>query len=214
MGGEMKHIETAGARSENDGEASSRDLVERCRRRDERAFGELYERYADRIHRHLLVLLGRPSDADDALQVVFMKAFRSIDTFEGRSTLSTWMHGIAVHVALTQLRMRKRRESAMHAFAAEKHGAGSGAAHGDAEVRVVLAQRVERLHRHLEKVSPKRRVPFLLYYVEQLELSEVAAQIGTSEPTAWARIKRTRARVLRAIEREDLGERRREGETP
>ena len=70
------------------------------------------------------------------------------------------------------------------------------------EAAAVSQEQLARLHRLLANVDESKRVAFLLYYVEQLELSELGERLGVSPGTAWARVKRARAQVLREMERE------------
>lgn len=185
-------------------------LVSRCRRGDEHAFEELYRLYAARIYRHLRALLGPVPEVDDALQLVFLEAFRNIERFEGRSQFSTWLHGIAVRVVFNQARARRRRNKAMSALTDESET--TAPSRSPTPERVVDArQQTSRLYRHLEAVDEEKRAAFVLFYVEQLELSEVATQLGISADAAGARIKRGRAQLLRALEREQLATARRIG---
>ena len=137
-------------------------------------------------------------DLEDALQQVFMKAFRSIGTFRGDAAISSWLHGIAVNVALTLMRTRRRRVHAMGALA-EEVGNAPVASSSTPEKQMALQQSAAQLYRHLDGVSAEKRIAFLLYYVEQLDLGEVADRVGVAPPTAWARIKRTRQSLLAAM---------------
>ncbi len=74
---------------------------------DRAEFARLVEAYSDRIYRLALKILNDPQDAEDVLQETFIKALRSLPTFEGRSSLSTWLYRIAVNEALMLVRKRK-----------------------------------------------------------------------------------------------------------
>jgi RNA polymerase sigma-70 factor (ECF subfamily) len=187
------------------GGGSEDDLVAGCKRGDERAFEELYRRFAPAIYRHLQVLLGGRGEPEDALQQVFEQAFRSIHRFAGRSSFSTWLHGIALRVALNVRRSWGRRDNAMSAFAKEEPGSPP-----PLDQAVSARQELERLEAHLSGLSEKRRVAFLLYYVEQLELGELARRLGVSPATAWARVVRARDEILARV----AGEPHAAGKTP
>ncbi|HUH02698.1 MAG TPA: sigma-70 family RNA polymerase sigma factor [Kofleriaceae bacterium] len=84
-------------------------LVDRAKRGDRRAFGELVRRYRPRILALTLHLTGSESDAEDVTQEVFIKAYRALDSFEGRSQFFTWVYRMAVNRSLNARRDKKRR---------------------------------------------------------------------------------------------------------
>ena len=84
-------------------------LVRLARAGDERAFELLVRRYRTKIHALSLHLTGRASDAEDVTQEVFLRAYRKLDQFEGRSEFYTWLYRITVHRAIALRRQRGRR---------------------------------------------------------------------------------------------------------
>lgn len=74
---------------------------------DRKEFARLVENFSDSIYRVAIRMLNNPSDAEDVLQETFIKVLKSIDKFEGRSSLSTWIYRIAVNEALMTLRKQK-----------------------------------------------------------------------------------------------------------
>ena len=86
-------------------------LVAAAKAGDQRAFEELYRRYQPRIYALALHLTGRPSDADDITQDAFLKAYKHLPNFEGRSEFFTWLYRIALHRALNIQRDRGRRKT-------------------------------------------------------------------------------------------------------
>ena len=74
---------------------------------DRQAFARLVDETSTQIYRTARQILGDEQDAEDVLQETYMKAFKALPTFEGRSSLSTWLHRIAVNEALMLIRKRK-----------------------------------------------------------------------------------------------------------
>lgn len=82
-----------------------KSLVEALHRGEKRACDDLVERYRDRIYSVALRLTGNPTEAEEILQETLISACRGAEAFEGRSSLTTWLHRIAVNNNL----MRQRR---------------------------------------------------------------------------------------------------------
>ena len=73
---------------------------------DRAEFARMVDAYSNRIYLLALKILNDAQDAEDVLQETFLKAFRSISDFEGRSSISTWIYRIATNEALMLLRKR------------------------------------------------------------------------------------------------------------
>jgi RNA polymerase sigma-70 factor (ECF subfamily) len=94
--------------AEREGLAASL-LVARAKAGDAEAFAELVRRYRKRIFALALHLTKSSSEADDIAQEVFLKAYRALDQFEGRSEFFTWVYRMAVNRSLNARRDRERR---------------------------------------------------------------------------------------------------------
>jgi hypothetical protein len=84
-------------------------LIERLRAGDNAAYEELINLTGGRLLAVARRMLGREEDAQDAVQDVFLSAFKSLDRFDGRSLLTTSLHRICVNACLMKLRSRRRR---------------------------------------------------------------------------------------------------------
>src|SRR5258705_12038478 len=82
--------------------------LDRARNGDREAFGRLVRRHQRRVYAAALHILGNHSDADDATQEAFVRAYRGLSTFDGRSDFFTWLYRITVNTALNTLRGGKR----------------------------------------------------------------------------------------------------------
>ncbi len=91
--------------------AEERDLVRRTLNGDAGAFNSLYKRHHARI---LATLIGRTRnrhDAEDLMQVTFLRAYRGLSGFRGEATFSTWLMQIALNVCTTHMRSKQARRS-------------------------------------------------------------------------------------------------------
>jgi len=85
------------------------DLTSRARTGDQEAFGQLVDPYRHELQVHCYRILGSAQDAEDALQETLLTAWRSLDGFEGRSSLRNWLYRIATSRCLNLLRADSRR---------------------------------------------------------------------------------------------------------
>src|SRR5215218_7347856 len=93
--------------------------LDRARSGDREAFGRLVRKHHRRVYAAALHILGNHSDADDASQEAFVRAFRGLSTFDGRADFFTWLYRITVNTALNALRADKRG-TALHQRSGEQ----------------------------------------------------------------------------------------------
>ena len=151
-------------------------LAGRIRRGDQNAFAELHRLYHRRVLAFAQKRLGDAAEAEDVAQDVFLALFRSIDRYEGRSSLLTWIFGIAHHEVCNRFR---RRSVETTAFGDEAHAIAAPTPSAD---EVVDAARVlRRCEETLERtVSPAQRKIFALRYGEARSVESIAHETGRS----------------------------------
>ncbi len=175
------------------------EWVERARRGDEGAFRRLYERHVDRIYRLMYRMAGEEQLAMDFTQEAFVRAYRKLDQFRGESAFSTWLHRLAVSVALNELRRADRHRSRERALdVVEEVVPAPGGPALDPGVR-------ERLEEAVDGLPDIYRVVFLMHDLEGYGHAEIAQTLGVAVGTSKARLFRARARL-----RELLGDEMRE----
>lgn len=170
-------------------DAFDRELVAALRRREPAAFAAAFDRYADRIFRLALGLLGDELEADGIVQETFVRLFQKLDSFEGRSSLGTWLYRVAYNLSLDHLRKRRpdltiddeEDQVAVVATTVADWGRLPEEALSNEEVREALDQAIAALPEHY-------RVVFILREIEGLpSLSPLqfldASQIVRTEST-------------------------------
>ena len=99
------------------------ELVVNAQAGDESAYAQLVESYRGELHAHCYRMLGSVHDAEDALQETFLRAWRAIGKFEGRSSLRSWLYRIATNTSLNQIEKRPKRVLPVdYGPAADPHG--------------------------------------------------------------------------------------------
>lgn len=147
-----------------------------------------HARYVFRCLRHLGVA---DADVDDVCQEVFLTAHRKLPTFEGRSSVRTWLYGIALRVASDYRRSAYvRRERAV----AEPELGGEPAK--DAGPSVEARQALSAL---LATLDPDRRDVVVLYEIEGFTMKEVAELVGCPLQTAYSRLYSARAELAQSV---------------
>jgi RNA polymerase sigma-70 factor (ECF subfamily) len=164
--------------------APSGDLLRRAQSGDHAAFTSLIRGCDERMRRLAHRVLGDPTSADDALQDAYVKAYRNLATFDGRSTFSTWLYTIVYRTCLDQIRSRNRRAEVDLSTVGEQPGAGSdhAARHADADA----------LTQALHDLPPDQIAAVVLVEVDGCTYEEAAKILGVAEGTVSSRVTRAR----------------------
>ena len=167
---------------------------------------------------HCYRMLGSPFDADDAVQETMIRAWRSLDQFDGRASLKTWLYRIATNVCLDELKDRGRRARPM-----EEGSPSSGAppiesltqrpsaywlepildtralpAEADPSERAILRQSIRLAFvAALQNLAPKQRAVLLLMEVLGWSAAEVAETLETSVASVNSALQRARATLAK-----------------
>lgn len=170
--------------------------IARARAGDLGAFEGLYRDHVGRVYALCLRMLADPVRAEEATQEIFVRAWRRLDTFEGRSALSTWLHRLAVNVVLDEERARKRRAS-------EPGLAGDEGAELPEGLSVASPHPGERidLERAIARLPRGARMAFVLHDVEGYKHREIAQMMGLAEGTCKAQLHRARTLLREELER-------------
>lgn len=175
------------------------DLVRLCQEGRPDAFEVLVNRYRSRVYAVIVNLTGNEADAWDLSQEVFVKAWRGLARFEGRSQFYTWIYRIAHHATYDWLRKRK-----IVAGVEFEEGVGQRPAVGAVTVPQAALGPDERLGNKevggriaaaLQELSVEHRAVVLLKEVEGLSYQEIAEALGCSVGTVMSRLFYARKRL-------------------
>jgi len=98
------------SRAATTGELSENEAVRLAQKGDSEGFERLYQLHSRRVHGLCLRMVKNEAEAEDLTQEAFMRVFRKIHTFQGKSAFSTWLHRVSVNTVLMSLRKKKRVE--------------------------------------------------------------------------------------------------------
>ncbi len=163
------------------------DLLRRWRRGDERAFADIFKSYRGLVYGVLHHLLPADPELEDVVQSAFLEVFRSLDSFEGRSKLSSWIARIALHVGYHHLRRRRTRPGD---YSAEPTipDRPDGRPDADPEIVARRAEAVRRIRAILATLPEKKRTVFILNDLQGMPQEEVAEVVNTSVATVRTRL--------------------------
>jgi RNA polymerase sigma factor (sigma-70 family) len=167
-------------------------IVKQVQAGDVAAFDKLILKYRERLFGVIYNLTSNREDTADLTQDAFIKAFQSINRFQGNCSFFTWLYKIAVNTTLSHLRKNKMRNF----FSLEKIQEEGASAqileqltdkHG-ADRDTYLKELQEKLNEALQKLSIPHRTVITLFEIDDLSHSEIAEVMGCSEGTVRSRL--------------------------
>jgi len=166
---------------------------------DKAEFARLVEAYSAVIYRLALKMLENSQDAEDILQETFIKAYRALPGFDGRSSLSTWLYRIATNEALMLLRRRKQVEVSIDEPVDNAEQDGEPLQIVDwccmPEEELMSSEARKYLDEAIDTLPQSLRVVFLLRDIEGLSTRETGEVLGLSEVAVKTRLSRARLRL-------------------
>jgi len=180
-------------------------LVQRTLDGDRAAFQQVVLRYDRRVMQLAKRLMGTVEDAEEAMQEVFLRAFRFLHRFDPERPFEPWLVRLTVNVCRDLARKRGTRDRTFSEMRDSDREASDGA--GDPHADLVDHQRRRDLWKALDRLPPRERTAIVLRDLEGYSTAEVASILKLSESTVRSQISRARLRIRNAIERMGRSER-------
>jgi len=168
------------------------ELVARTQAGDPDAFDELVIRYRQRLYGLIYHMTSNHEDTNDLLQDVFAKAYRSIKSFQGKSSFHTWVHAIGVNMTLNFVKKRNRR------YTMSLDDVDSGVLNDEEFLEMTsgrnprqeanLSELQQRLNEAMQKLSHQHRAVVTMFDIQGMPHAEIAKILRTSEGTVRSRL--------------------------
>lgn len=163
------------------------ELVQLITEGDKDLFGELIERYETKLTRYVKRFTQHTDDVSDIIQIVFIKAYVNLKSFDTSRSFNSWIYRIAHNESVTYLKKRSNEKVSFidfdtflpHPFAKE-----------ETDNRTLKREMKELLNTSLSSISPKYREVLVLYYFDELSYQEIADVLHIPTATVGVRIKR------------------------
>jgi len=194
MGGELS-VKPVRAITWTDVGGREASLIQRCAARDEDACAELVSEHQRMVYQLSLNLLNDHNEALDLSQEVFLRVFRTIQTFRGHSSLRTWIYRIVVNQARNRQRWWRRRHRAQQ-VSLDQHIQDHGElpeTHDRGPDRLVdQKQLAERIRTALDRLPFDQKTAIVLREIDGLSYDEIGFSLGIAVGTVKSRLARAR----------------------
>jgi len=182
--------------------ADDPQLVARCLGGEESAWEELLRAHNRKIYNLCYRFTGRPSEAEDLTQEVFIKVFQTLTTYDAvQGAFSTWLNRVARNHLVDHYR-RTHKDRLTSSIEDETGGLeDKPSAEEQPIARVESRERHEMLQAALNRLSPDMREAVVLRDFQDLDYDEIAEVLGVPEGTVKSRINRGRLELARVIKR-------------
>jgi len=180
-------------------------LVARFKEGDESSFKELVERYQSRVYSIVLAMLGDKNDADDLSQEVFLKVYRFIHQFKGRSKFFTWLYRLTINTCISARNKKKRNNQILLSQSLKKDFTPIDTLdtlQNDAKSPIEILQNRElekKIKLALDSLSDGLKEVFVLREIEDLSYKQLSRILHCPEGTVKSRLFRAREELKKKL---------------
>jgi RNA polymerase sigma-70 factor (ECF subfamily) len=179
---------------------SDEQLMRRYRGGNANAFGQLYRRYSDRLHRFILRMAMSRDDADEIFQEVWIAVIRAKERYTPQAKFVTYLFAIAHRRAIDRLRSQSRMEEDVDSSHVLDGDAIADTAQPEAADIVWRADAGQALLDAIAALPLLQREAFLLHAEGELSVEDIAQATGTNRETAKSRLRYANKRLRAALE--------------
>lgn len=165
---------------------------------ERQAFGQLVERYQDRLYSAMVSVVGSTDEAEDVVQEAFIQAYIKLDTFQRNSRFFTWLYRIAFNFALS----RRRKHRGQVSLDQNREATGNEPI-DDQEAPdhdMVRDESVNLLHRAMDKLSDDHRSILVLRELDGMSYEHIAEILEIEIGTVRSRLNRARSQLKSQLE--------------
>jgi len=170
-------------------EPKHQDLIEACKKGDQKAQFEIYRLYHSAMFNTTLRIVGDPDDAEDVMQEAFLKAFDKIRTFRGKVSFGAWLKRIVINKALDFLRLKKQMLSLDEVREIEEVA-------DDVPEILESAPKMEEIRRAIHALPEGYRIVLSLILLEGYDHEEVAEILNISNATSRTQYHRAKKKLI------------------
>ncbi len=154
------------------------------------AFKELVKRYESRVAATVIGMLGHCPEAEDVGQETFIRFYNGLNSFQGNSSVATYLTRIAINLSLNELKRRKRRALFLYPKPVEEMGLAS-----DDTLSALFDEEREIVQKALDQLDPKFRMVVVLRLIEGFSTAETASILKLPPGTVLSRLARAQAKL-------------------
>jgi RNA polymerase sigma-70 factor (ECF subfamily) len=175
-------------------------LIQRCLRGDQMAWELIVRQYWRKVFNVAYKFVGKHDLAEDLAQDIFLKIFKSLDTFDRRANFQTWLISVSRNLCIDHYRsVRKERETIDRDVDANEL---SPTSHDPGPIAALEQRdRVQLLRRALVELPKTLRMAVLMRDIQEMSYQEIAVTLGLPEGTVKSRINRGRTELARHVKR-------------
>jgi RNA polymerase sigma-70 factor (ECF subfamily) len=175
-------------------------LIERCLAGDQAAWEDIVRLHRRKVFNIAYKFVGKHDLAEDLTQDIFLKLYRSLDTFDRRANFQTWLISVSRNLCIDHYRsVRKERETMNRDI--DPSTLMPVAKDRSAYAQLELRDRVQLLRAALETLPPTLRTAVLMRDIQEMTYQEIADQLHVPEGTVKSRINRGRTELARQIQK-------------
>jgi RNA polymerase sigma-70 factor, ECF subfamily len=162
------------------------------------SYGELVNRYSERLYNAMLHVIGSHDEAEEVVQESFVQAFIKLETFQGNSQFFTWLYRIAFNNSLS--RHRRRRPEVSLEVNREGVGIEPEDRSGSPDEAILRAERAALIHHALQQLTEEHRIILVLREMQDLSYEEIAEALVINIGTVRSRLSRARVQLKSVLE--------------